>query len=75
MSINDLKEQIHYKIDQLNDEKILTAINTLISADEGLFVIPAEWKAGIQQGQEDVAAGRVYTLQDFEKKYQHWLGE
>ncbi len=75
MTIHDLKDQIHNKIDRLEDEKILIAINALISADETLFVIPAEWKLGIQQGKEDIAAGKVYTLQDFEEKYQHWLGK
>lgn len=75
MIINDLKEQIHHKIDLLNDEKTLIAINNLISADEKLFIIPEEWKAGILEGQKDIEAGRVYTLKDFEEKYQHWLGE
>lgn len=75
MSIHELKEQLHQKIDELNDEKILAAINNLISSDEALFVIPTDWKFGIQQGKEDITAGRVFTLQDFEEKYQHWLGE
>ena len=75
MSINELKNQLHQKIDQLNDEKILAAINTLISADKALFVIPEEWKKGIQQGREDIIAGKVYTLNDFEKKYEKWLEE
>lgn len=75
MSIHELKDQLHYKIDQLNDEKILEAINTLISADKTLFVIPEEWRKGIWQGREDIKAGKVYTLKDFEKKYEKWLGE
>lgn len=73
MSISELKEQLHYKIERLNDEKILVAINTLIPTDEPLFVIPEEWKEGIQQGQEDLKAGKFYTLKDFEQKYQEWL--
>ncbi len=75
MSINDLKEQLHQKIEQLNDENILAAINTLIPFDKVPFVIPEEWKEGIQQGKEDIKAGRFYTLQEFEKKYEKWLGE
>lgn len=75
MSIEKLKEQLHQKIDRLNDENILLAINTLIPTGEALFVIPDEWKAGIQQGKGDIEAGRFYTLQDFEKKYEKWLGE
>lgn len=74
MSINGLKDQLHYKIDQLNDEKTLSAVNTLIPVDEAFFAVPKEWKKGIQQGREDIAAGRFYMLKDFEKKYEKWLG-
>ena len=75
MQIHELKEQLHQKIDLLKDENILAAINTLISVDHVPFIIPEEWKEGIQQGEEDIKAGRFYTLQDFEKKYEKWLGE
>ncbi len=73
ISIHELKEQLHQKIDQLNDEKILSAINTLIHTNEVVFVIPDEWKEGIQQGSEDIESGRFYTIKDFEKKYEKWL--
>ena len=73
MSIAELKEIINNKIMHTNDEQLLSAINTILSKSERVFVVPEKWKEEIEKSNKDVEEGNFYTLNDFEEKYNKWL--
>ena len=73
MSIAELKEIINNKIMHTNDEQLLSAINTILSKSESVFVVPEKWKEEIEKSNKDVEEGNFYTLNDFEEKYKKWL--
>ena len=73
MSIAELKEIINNKIMHTNDEQLLSAINTILSKSESVFVVPEKWKEEIEKSNKDVEKGNFYTLNDFEEKYNKWL--
>jgi hypothetical protein len=74
MTLLELKKSIHEKIDHLDDETLLEQIDAIINSQEKkLFIIPEHMKEGIRQGKEDVKAGRIHTMEDFEKRYEKWL--
>jgi len=73
MTLLELKKSIHEKIDHLNDERFLEHIEAIIDSKESVFIIPEHMKEGIRQGKEDAKAGHVYSMEDFEKKYEKWL--
>jgi hypothetical protein len=73
MTLVDLKKSLHEKIDSLDDPDYLDMLNTMIYAKDAVFVIPDYMKEGIKQGAEDIKNGDIYTMDDFEKKYEQWL--
>ena len=56
-----------------NDEQLLSAINTILSKSENVFIVPEKWQKEIENANEDVKNGNFHTLTDFEKKYNKWL--
>ena len=72
MTIIELRESIHQKIDNLDDRDYLDMLNNMIYAKDKVFVIPHKMKEGIRQGAEDIKNGDIYTLEDFEVKYEKW---
>ncbi|QKJ32247.1 hypothetical protein HQ865_21610 [Mucilaginibacter mali] len=74
MTLVELKNSIHEKIDNLNDTHFLEMVNDLL-IQKNVFVIPEHMKEGIRQGEDDIRNGRVFTMEDFEKKYEEWLKE
>ena len=75
MTLVELKKSIHEKIDHLDDPDYLFMLNTMLYSKEEVFVISANMKEGIKQGAEDIRNGDVYTMNDFETKYNEWLKE
>jgi hypothetical protein len=73
MSISELKEIISNKIMNTNDEQLLSAINTILSKSENVFIVPEKWQKEIENANEDVKNGNFHTLTDFEEKYSKWL--
>lgn len=73
MSLSELKEIISNKIMNTNDEQLLSAINTILSKSENVFIVPEKWQKEIENANEDVKNGNFHTLTDFEKKYNKWL--
>lgn len=73
MSITELKEIINNKIMNTNDEQLLSAINTILSKSENVFIVPEKWKKEIEKSNKDIEEGNFYTLNDFEEKYKKWL--
>ena len=60
-------------MDSLDDPDYLDMLNTMIYAKDTVFVIPEDMKEGIRQGAADIKNGDIYTMDDFEKKYDKWL--
>ena len=75
MTLIELKESLHKKIDNLNDPDYLEMLDVMISQKDDVFIVPEHMKAGIMQGMDDIKNGRVHTMEDFEKKYEKWLKE
>lgn len=75
MTLTELKQRIHDKVDDSNDVELLEKIDALVSQKEEVFQIPAHMLEGVRQGMEDIKNGNVYSQEDFEKKYEKWLKE
>ena len=73
MKTSELKKALHEKIDQVDDFDLLYALNVIISKQEAVYKIPAEYQESIDIAKRDLEEGRFYTLQDFEEKYKKWL--
>jgi hypothetical protein len=53
----------------------LDMLNTMLYAKDEVFVIPEHMKEGIKQGAADIKNGDVFTMVDFEKKYDDLMKE
>ena len=43
------------------------------SGNDEIFILSEEHIVGIMQGEEDIKNGDSFTMEEFEKKYQHYL--
>jgi hypothetical protein len=75
MTLVELKKSLHEKIDGLNDQQFLEHVAVILNSKEEVFIVPTHMKEGIQQGKNDIKNGDVYTLEDFDKKYEKWVKE
>lgn len=75
MTLLELKKSLHQKIDNLNDPAYLEMLESMIDQREKVFIIPEYMLEGIKQGEEDIKNGDIFTMEDFEKKYEKWLKE
>ena len=75
MTLIELKESLHKKIDGLNDQQFLEYVDEIITNKEEVFIIPEHIRPGIERGLEDIKNGRVHSVEDFDKKYAEWLKE
>ncbi|OCX51119.1 hypothetical protein BEL04_20625 [Mucilaginibacter sp. PPCGB 2223] len=73
MTLIELKKSIHQKVDDLNDRELLELVDALIHRKDEVFVVPEHMEAGIRQGIIDIQKGDVFTMDDFEAKYEKWL--
>ncbi|RVU01726.1 hypothetical protein EOD41_07130 [Mucilaginibacter limnophilus] len=73
MTITELKQRIHEKVDSSTDVELLEKINMLVSQKEDVFQIPEHVLQGIRQGMEDIKNGDFLTLEELEKRYEKWL--
>jgi len=75
MTLVELKKSIHERIDNLDDENLLEMVNAILIQNDDVFIIPEHMKEGIRQGEQDIKNGDVYSMEDFEKRYEKWLKE
>ena len=78
MSTDQKREELHHLIDQIEDEKVLEALYTLISnqivafSTQGHSLDLKTYEAMIREGEEDIITGKVHTLEEakahFKKK-------
>ncbi|MGN6638374.1 MAG: hypothetical protein ACTHJ8_05645 [Mucilaginibacter sp.] len=73
MTLVELKKSIHQKVDNLDDLELLELINQLAHKKDDIFIIPQNMKEGIRQGEQDIKNGDIFSMEDFEKKYEQWL--
>jgi len=73
MTLLELKKSIHEKIEDVTDEHLLEEIASILNKQKHVFVIPEHMKEGIRQGKEDAKAGRIHSMEDFDKRYEKWL--
>lgn len=69
------KEQLHYRIEAIDDEKLLQKILDLVNEEAPVYKVSDAQRAAIQRGLDDVKAGRVTSDEDFQKELDEWLGE
>lgn len=69
------KEQLHHKIDAINDERLLQKIIDMVNEETPVYKVSDAQRAAIQRGLDDVKAGRVTSHEDAEKELDEWLGE
>jgi len=75
MTLVELKKSIHERVDNLDNEGLLEMVNAILLQNDEVFIIPEHMKEGIKQGEQDIKNGDVYSMEDFEKKYEKWLKE
>ncbi len=73
MTLIELKKSIHQKVDDLNDRELLELVDAIVNRKDEAFVIPEHMKEGIKRGVEDIKKGDVFTMDDFENKYNKFL--
>lgn len=69
------KEQLHYRIEAIEDEKLLQKILDIVNEEAPVYKVSDAQRAAIQRGLDDVKAGRVTSDEDFQKELDEWLGE
>jgi hypothetical protein len=74
MTLVELKKSIHQKVDSIDDKELLELINQLAHKKGEVFVIPENMLEGIRQGEAEIKNGDVFTMENFEKKYEKYLG-
>lgn len=70
------KQELKNWIGQLDDQGILEGIQSLKESTETTLSwdnLPEVVKKGIEQGREDIKAGRVISNEEFWKKHEHLL--
>ncbi|TKB96970.1 hypothetical protein [Pedobacter cryophilus] len=72
MSIQELKDLLHQKIETANDQQLLETLNLIFSKNEQPFEIPNEHLKKLKNTLESDQT-EYFTLNDFEEKYQKWL--
>lgn len=75
MTLIELKESLHQKIEDISDEHVLEQVAAILDKKEEAFVLPEFMRAGIEQGRRDIENGDFITLENLEKKYEKWLNE
>jgi hypothetical protein len=75
MTLIELKKSLHEKIEGLDDQEFLDAMNTMINNKDKVFQIPKEHLEGIIQGEQDIKNGDFMTLEELQKKYEKWLND
>jgi hypothetical protein len=72
MTLVELKKSIHEQVETANNPQTLEKVARILQKEK-VFIIPEHMKEGIRQGEEDIKNGRIYTMEDFDKKYEKWL--
>lgn len=72
MGIAELKEQLHQRIEALDNVELPDSLNHLLAAP-AIFEIPQQYLPGIARGLQDFHNGDTITLDEFEAKYEQLL--
>ncbi|GIL22947.1 MAG: hypothetical protein BroJett042_14600 [Bacteroidota bacterium] len=80
MSTSELQLKLHQIIDQVNDQEVLKAIHTLLSAQvesviktiDGVPISKLELDELLEQAESDIANGRTIQQHDLKKEITTW---
>ena len=77
ITLDDLKTILHQRITKINDQKILSAMITLLDVEpeETIYITSKEQKAKIMEGREQIEQGNFFTNKQVEKEIDEWLGK
>jgi predicted transcriptional regulator len=76
MSAAELKQDIIKRISAIDDAAILEEIRQIVRFEqetETVVMVSTEERQAIDQGLEDIKAGRVYSSEEAEKLLRGWL--
>jgi hypothetical protein len=79
MSVIELKEKIHRKIDEIEDEIILNNLFQItksaaeVEVNYDVVQITEEERSAIEEGRRELNEGEAITFNDFKKKYPKWF--
>lgn len=71
----DIKVELHQKIDQIGDDKVLEAVYTLLSNQPVAYMTSgkplnqAAYEAMIDEGEEDIKKGEVYSHEEVQAQF------
>lgn len=75
MSIEELKEELHKRINAMEDENLLEQLNSFIEMEQSLedrYVLTKAEGAAVEAGLEDYRKGRVISDEALEKEMDEW---
>lgn len=75
MTLVELKESLHKKIDSLDNEDYLAMLDRSINLKNQVFQIPESHLADIKQGELDIKNGDFLTLEQLKQRYEKWLND
>ncbi len=67
------KEQLHFRIEAIEDEKLLQKILDMVNEEAPVYKVSDAQRVAIQRGLDDVKAGRVISNEQAEKEMDEWL--
>lgn len=62
------KEQLHHKIDAINDERLLQKIIDMVNEEDIV------WQR-VEKGRQELADGKIISHEEAKKRTQEWLKE
>jgi len=75
MSTTDLKNSLLNKIEQIQTDELLEQLLGIIELEaikSEVFKIPKEYKAGIEEGLQQIKDGKVVSHSEVMDKYKSW---
>lgn len=77
MTKTEIKQDIHSKIDLLEDDQKLENLREIVDfiVNDEEVVLSEEESAAIEEGLKDVEEGRTISYEDLKKKHSEWFGK
>ena len=77
MTKTEIKQDIHSKIDLLEDDQKLENLREIVDfiVNDEEVVLSEEESIAIEEGLRDVEEGRTISYEDLKKKHSEWFGK
>ena len=74
MTASELKSIIHKRVDNIEDEQFLEALNIIIDAKYSAFPELEKWQIeAIEESEDQIKKGHFITREEADKKAEEWL--